>query len=328
MNQGSLSPERPAYETGFLDVGDGHQLYYARYGNPAGEPVVYLHGGPGAGCRYQEYRFFDTEHYNVLLFDQRGAPRSKPFSGTNNNNLPVLVNDLEKLRIKFGVDSWNVAGGSFGSTLGMLYTITHPARVRRLLLRGIFFGDAEGAYNLINAEGPLRKSRNIWFQEYLEHIPPAERKRGLTTPYYNRLTGADEAVAIEAARLFTRWDTAIVTKTPQPDMLEALNQDPRSCLPISRLFFHFTVHDYMKNDYKSQLLTGMRSLKIPIDIVHGRQDWICPVDSAIELHMHCPHARLTVVENTGHGMVELGLQQAFIEITERWKTHDSSPVQD
>jgi len=319
MNPHTLSSERDAYETGFLDAGDGHQLYYARYGNPAGEPVVYLHGGPGAGCRYQEYRFFDTAHYNVLLFDQRGAPRSKPFAGTHNNNMPALVNDLEKLRKKFGFESWNVTGGSAGSTLGMLYAVTHPQRVKRLLLRGIFFGDALGAYNLINAEGPLKKVRNQWFEEYLDHIPPAERADGLTMPYYNRLTSADETIAIEAARLFTRWDTAIATKDPQPELLEKLNQDPRSCLPISRLFFHFTVNDYRVNDYKPLLLEGMRKLTMPIDIIHGRQDWICPVESAIELHAHCSQTRLTIVENTGHGMVEPGLQQAFIGITEGWK---------
>jgi len=318
-NPAHLYPEQAPYETGFFDAGDGHRLYYARYGTPAGEPVVYLHGGPGGGCRFNEYRFFDATHYNILLFDQRGSGKSTPFAGTANNNLRSLVSDLEKLRQKFGFDSWNVTGGSFGSTLGMFYAVTHPERVKRLLLRGIFFGDAESSHDLINADGLLKRSRNQWFQEYHDHIPPAERADNLAMPYYNRLMSADESVAIEAARLFMRYDSSIATKDPQLDALEKINQDPRGMLPISRLFFHFSVSEFMKNDYKPFLLNGLSKLKMPIDIIHGRQDWICPVENAIELHEHCPAMRLTIVENTGHGMVEPGLQQAFIAVTDRWK---------
>ncbi len=134
---------------------------------------------------------------------------------------------------------------------------------------------------------------------------------------------ANENEAIEAARLFTRWDTSIVTKDPQPDLLDKLNKDPKSCLPISRLFFHFTVNEYMKHDHKPFLLKRMKTLSMPIDIIHGRQDWICPVENAIELHERCPNTRLEIVENTGHGMVEPGLQKAFIAITDRWKNRTS-----
>lgn len=315
-----LYPEGQPYESGYFDTEQGHQLYYERHGNPAGEPVVYLHGGPGAGCRYNEYRFFDPAYYNVLLFDQRGAPRSKPFAGTDNNNMSALVGDLEKMRKKFGFESWNVAGGSFGSTLGMFYAVMHPASVKRLLLRGIFMGDGEGTRNLIDAEGLLKRSRNRWFTEYHDHIPAAEREKGLALPYYKRLTSDDEKTAVEAARLFMRWDTAIATKDPQPAVLEKINQDPRACLPISRLFFHFSVNEFMKNNYKPMLLHEIAKLKMPIDIIHGRQDWICPVENAIELHSRCPNTRLEIIENTGHGMVEPGLQKAFVGITERWKT--------
>ena len=325
QKQNHLYPEQAPYETGFFDVGDGHQLYYARYGNPAGEPVVYLHGGPGAGCRFNEYRFFDMSHYNVLLFDQRGAGKSQPFASISHNDLNALIGDLEKLRERFSFVSWNVTGGSAGSLLGMFYAVRHPERVKRLLLRGIFFGDATGAYNLINAEGPLKKSRNQWFQEYYEHIPASERTdNGLIMAYYNRLMSANDTIAIEAARLFTRWDSSIVTKDPQLEALDMLNQNPRSCLPISRLFFHYTVNEYMKNNYKPYLLSEVSKLSMPIDIIHGRQDWICPVENAIELHEHCPATHLTIVENTGHGMVEPGLQQAFIRITDQWKTVKAS----
>jgi len=319
QNTVSLYPESKPYETGYFDTGEGHELYYERYGNPAGEPVVYLHGGPGGGCRYNEYRFFDTAHYNVLLYDQRGAPRSKPFAGVEDNNIPALVADLEKMRERFGFDSWNVAGGSFGSTLGMFYAALHPACVKRLLLRGIFFGDGESSRNLIDATGLLERSRNEWFTDYLNHIPAAERGDGLALPYYRRLMSDDVSVVSEAARLFMRFDASIATKDPNLEMLEQINKDPHASIPISRLFFHFSVNEFMKNDYKAYLLREIANLKMPIDIIHGRQDWICPVESAIELHERCPSTHLTIVENAGHSMAEPGLQRAFIAITDRWK---------
>lgn len=319
QNTAPLYPEAKPYESGYFAAGEGHELYYERHGNPEGEPVVYLHGGPGAGCRYNEYRFFDPAHFNILLYDQRGAPRSKPFAGTNQNKMSALVGDLEKLRTKFGFESWNVAGGSFGSTLGMFYAVMHPPRVKRLLLRGIFMGDGEGTRNLIDAEGLLKRSRNQWFAEYRDHIPAAERINGLALPYYKRLTSDDERTAIEAARLFMRWDTSIATRDPQMEALEKINENPRVCLPISRLFFHFSVNEFMKNDYKSWLLREVAKLEMPIDIIHGRQDWICPVESAVGLNERCPNTRLEIVENTGHGMVEPGLQKAFMTIMERWK---------
>lgn len=315
----TLYPESKPYETGYFEVGSGHQLYYERHGNPQGEPVVYLHGGPGAGCRYNEYRFFDCAHYNVLLFDQRGAPRSKPFAGVEDNNVSALVGDLEKMRVKFGFDSWTVTGGSFGSTLGMFYAVMHPTRVKRLLLRGVFFGDGEGDRNLIDATGPLERSRNEWFIEYRDHIPAAERAHGLALPYYNRLMSDDMTVVTEAARLFMRYDASIATKDPQLDVLEQIDQNPQASIPISRLFFHFSINEFMKNDYKPFLLHEIAKLKMPIEIIHGRQDWICPVESAIELHERCPNTQLTIVEGAGHGMVEPGLQQAFIKITDCWK---------
>lgn len=314
-----LYPACAPYDTGRLDVGDGHKIYYARYGNPAGEPFIYLHGGPGGGCKYDEQRYFDTSHYNVILYDQRGAGRSTPYASTVNNNVPALVADLEKLREKFGYQSWNVTGGSFGSTLGMFYAAMHPERVKRLMLRGIFFGDPEGAHNLINADGLLTRCRNEWFWEYHNHIPEAERADGLTKPYYERLMSADENVAVEAARLFMRYDRAIATKDPQLDALEKINENPRAMLAISRLFFHFSVNEFMTNDYKTFLLREMAKLKMPVEILHGRQDWICPIENAIELHQHCPQARLEIIEDTGHGMVEPGLQKAFVGCTDRWK---------
>lgn len=313
-----LYPEHEAYETGLFDAGDGHQLHYARYGNPAGEPVVYLHGGPGAGCSYQEYRFFDPDYYNVLLFDQRGAGKSLPFAGTHHNDIPALVRDIESLRKHFGFERWHVTGGSAGSMLAMFYAASHPERVGRLLLRGIFFGDEEDAHDLIDGNGTVAKSRNRWFADYLNHIPPEERTAGLAIPYSKRLNSSNENEAIEAARLFHLWDASIVTMLPQQHILDKINQNPKGSLPISKIFFHFVVNEYMKHDYKRFLLDAMQKWTGPVDIIHGRQDWICPVENAVELHRACPNSNLTIIDNCGHGMVEPGLQRAFIEVTDGW----------
>lgn len=313
-------PEKDPFDTGYLAVGDGHALYYARYGNPEGEPFVYLHGGPGGGCKWDEYRYFDPAHYCVILYDQRGAGKSTPYAGTQNNTVPALVKDLEKLREHFGYTRWNVTGGSFGSTLGMFYAVMHPERVTRLMLRGIFFGDAEGAHNLINAQGLLKHGQEtVWFQEYRDHIPAAERANGLAIPYYTRLTADDERTAIEAARLFMRYDRAIATKDPQLEALEKINENPRAMLAISRLFFHFSVNEFMKNNYKAFLLPKIAQLKMPIVIIHGRQDWICPVENAIELHEKCTNTELRIIDGAGHAMIEPGLQEAFITCTNAWK---------
>jgi proline iminopeptidase len=316
MSATALYPEQSPYDTGHFDVGDGHQLHYARYGNPSGDPVVYLHGGPGGNYSF-EYRFFNPEHFNVLLFDQRGAGKSLPYAGVAQNNMAALVGDIEKLRRHFGVERWHVAGGSFGSTLGMFYALHHPERVRNLLLRGIFFGDSAGARYIIDDDGAGAVNRNKWFEDYINHIPPAERASGLTMPYYNRLHSADRARAVEAARLFHLWDASIATQYPSQALLDKINSNPEASLSLSKLFFHYAVHHFTPEN-KKFLLDGMAKLPHSIDIIHGRQDHITPVPNAILLHDTCKTSRLAIVDNCGHGMIEPGLQQAFMAVTERW----------
>jgi len=231
--------------------------------------------------------------------------------------MAALTRDLENLRRHFGFEKWNVAGGSFGSALGMFYALHHPEYIKRLLLRGIFFADADGARFIIDEDGSARTHRNKWFEDYYNHIPPQERAHGLTMPYYRRLMSADKAEAVEAARLFNLWDFSIATLKPWPDFLEKINQKPEATLPLSRLFFYYVMHEF-KNSNKALLLEGMRKSSIPIDIVHGREDWITPVQNAIELHAACKTSRLTVVEQCGHSMHEPNLQKAVLQITDRW----------
>jgi proline iminopeptidase len=199
----------------------------------------------------------------------------------------------------------------------MFYALHHPERVKRLLLRGIFFGDAEGARYIIDEDGAAKNSRNKWFEDYCNHIPAQERKGGLTIPYYRRLTSPHGVEAIEAARLFHLWDFSIATKEPWPQQLEKVNAAPEASLPLSKIFFHYVVHEF-KNAHKDLLLGGMKNIPIPVDIVHGRQDWITPVANALLLHETCKASRLAIIEDCGHSMLEPNLQKAFVAITDRW----------
>lgn len=310
----SLYPERKPYEAGFFAV-DGHELYFERHGSPdAPEKVVYLHGGPGAGCSYKEYRWFDPEVYDVLLFDQRWAPKSK---GRGPNGIDAAVADIEKLREHFGHQAWNVAGGSWGAALATIYAVRHPSRVKRLLLRGVFLADAVGARYIIEEDGAAAQNKNRWFREYQAHIPAAERAGGLMQAYYRRVM-QDNAEAVEAARLLSRWNTSILTLHPRPELIDAEDATPDENLALARTFLHFSVAEF-RETLKSEVLGGIAKLDIPIEIIHGRQDHICPIEDAFLLHSRCKNSRLYIIEQCGHGMIEPGLQRAFMGATDGWR---------
>ncbi len=319
----SLYPENKPFESGFFDTGDGHSsLYYERHGNPRGRPVVYLHGGPGAGCSFQEYRMFNPNHFNVLIFDQRGAGKSRPHASIDNNSISHLVGDIDRLRQKFGHQKWSIAGGSWGSALAMFYATQYPQHVDRMILRGVFFADQKGACHIIEEDGIAKTQRNTFFDDYLNFIPLEERQQGLSHAYYNRLTSGNRAVEIEAATLFNLWDASIVTFAPHPGWPNELRNKPEESLALSRTFFHFAIHEFDDKN-RSNLLAKMSELTIPINIIHGRQDYICPVENAEILHKHCPGSTLQIFERCGHSQKEEPLLNAFLKMTDRWMKEDS-----
>jgi proline iminopeptidase len=317
-----LYPEQQPYESGYYDVGGGHLLAFNRYGNPSGKPVVYLHGGPGAGTSW-EYKLFHPDHYNILLFDQRGAGASTPYAEIKNNSIEDLVTDIEKLRVETNVEQWSIAGGSWGSALGMFYAAKYPKRVSRMLLRGIFFADSIGAKHIIEADGAAARHRNLVFDAYEKFIPENERRNGLMLPYYNRLMLGNAEGAVEAAWLFDRWDTSIASIEPKPEWLADIDANPMASLALSRLFFYYSVH-YFHEQNHPYLLNAMKQLDVPVAIIHGRQDHICPVENAAELHAVCKNSSLDIIENCGHTMAELGLRKAFLSITDGWMRSDDT----
>ncbi len=323
-------PAISPFDTGLLPVGNGHALYYEQAGNPEGKAVVYLHGGPGAGCSFEESRLFNPDHYRVIMFDQRGAGKSTPSASVDHNTIQDLIEDLEKLRVHLGVERWSVAGGSWGSTLALLYAQQHPDCTERLLLRGIFFGDDEGAAHIIEDGGANRK-RDDFFAQYQTLVPAKERNNGLLVSYYNLLVGDDYDQAVEAAKRFDLWDTSIATSTVNHEWLKAIEQNPEASLPLSRIFFHFARHEFVAQNRQS-ILTPNDALKTTsIDIIHGEVDLICPVENARALHAVYPNSYLHIIPDNGHVMTEPGIGSKFLEITERWLKEDvqkSLPILD
>lgn len=307
-----FSPE--LFDTGFLDVGDGHRLYYEQSGNPAGEPALYLHGGPGGGSHPAMRGFFNQEHYRVILFDQRGAGRSTPQGSTEHNTPSDLIADIEKIRLHLGIEKWLVAGGSWGSALSLFYALAHPQRVTALVLSGIFFADQKGARWLAE-EGGASEIMPEWFAPYRDFIPPEQRAGGLGAAYHRIMEGGDPAMIREAARRFALWDTAILHFDLPLERLKEVEDAPEEFIPLSKIYFHYMVH-YFRDENKARILAGVRSLAhVPCDIIHGRYDLICPVRGAFELHQAFPGSRLHILDKTGHTAREPAIAAKILEVT-------------
>jgi len=311
---GDLFPLRAAYRTGRLRVSALHTLYYEEYGNPAGKPLVFLHGGPGGGIKPKHRRYFDPRVWRVVLFDQRGCGRSTPHAELRENTTWDLVADMERLREQLGIERWVVFGGSWGSTLALAYAETHPRRCTALALRGIFMlrrSELEWFYQ----EGASHLFPDAW-ERYLEPIP--ERERGdLIKAYHRRLTSRDPKVRLRAARAWSVWEGATSTLHPDAAAMRSMGGG-RFALAFARIEAHYFVNrGFLERD--DQLLRDVgRIRKIPAVIVQGRYDVVCPMRSAWDLHRAWPEAKLIVVPDAGHAMGETGIRRALIRETARF----------
>ena len=309
----TLYPEISAYHTGFLPVSSLHSLYYEESGTPQGQPVVFLHGGPGAGVWDNQRRFFDPAFYRIILFDQRGAGKSIPTAELSQNTTWDLVADLEKLRVQLGIERWLVFGGSWGSTLALAYAVTHPQRVVGLVLRGIFLArTSELAWSY--RDGASHVFPEAW-EKFIAPIPPAERG-SLIEAYYRRLTGPDKAVQMEAARAWNAWESSTVHLFPQP---ESAADEPQDTLAMSRIECHYMVNRaFMQSD--SDLLERFSRIQhIPCRIVQGRYDMCCPPVSAWEVHNALPLSDLRLVPDAGHSAFEPGVASELVQATNDFK---------
>lgn len=312
----TLYPEIQPYRTGSLRVTGPHELYFEESGNPRGKPVVFLHGGPGGGTEAKMRRYFDPARYRIVLFDQRGCGKSTPFASLEENTTWHLVDDVEALRRHLGVERWQVFGGSWGSTLALAYAEAHPERVSELVLRGIFL---------------LRREELLWFyqegtswifpdawQEYLEHIPAAERG-DMIQAYYTRLTSPDREVQRAAAKIWSVWEGRTSRLIPDPELIARTGGDDFS-LAFARIECHYFMHGAWLGGGRG-LLENIGSIRhIPGVIVQGRYDVVCPAKSAWDLHAAWPEAQLCVVPDAGHSASEPGIVHELVSATDRFAT--------
>lgn len=307
-------PIRP-YLDADLDTGDGHRLHYECCGNPDGKPVIFLHGGPGAGCLPVYRQYFDPEAYRIVLLDQRGCGRSRPRASLENNTTWHLVDDLEKLRQVLGIDTWQVFGGSWGSTLALAYAEAHPDRVSELVLRGIFmFRQSE--IDWLYKDGANRIFPDFW-QDFVEFIPE-DKRDDLVAAYYELLTGPDPAMRLKAARSWALWEHRAVALIPSKTAVSDM-EDDSFVLPYSRIEAHYFINKgFLEND--DQLLRGAGAIAHkPATIVHGRYDAICPVENAWTLSKALPGADLVIVPDAGHSILEKGITEALVAATDKYR---------
>jgi proline iminopeptidase len=311
----TLYPEFQPYETGHLDVGDGHRLYWELSGNPDGKPVVFLHGGPGGGSSPEHRRQFNPDKYKILVFDQRGCGKSTPYASLDANTTWDLVEDIEKLRTEVAkVDKWQVFGGSWGSTLALAYAEKYPERTTELVLRGIFLFD-QFEIDWMYKDGGASQIYPDKFAEFLTHIP--ENERGdLVEAYRRRLTSDDPNVQLNAAKAWSKWEGDIVTLLPSPETIEHFTS-PDVAVAVARIENHYMAnHGWFE---EGQLLKGAEKLRgIPGVIVQGRHDSCTPPIAAWLLKQAWPEVELNLIPDGGHLFSEPGNLDALVRATDKF----------
>ena len=305
-----LYPEIKPYTRHMVPVDDVHEIYVDESGTPDGIPVLFLHSGPGSGCEFDSRSFFNPEKYRIILFDQRGAGRSKPHSEITNNNTQALVQDIEKIRSFLDIDRIMLFGGGWGSTLGLVYAEMYPERVLALVLRGIFLG-TEREISWIYQEGVSRFYPDHW-EDYVAPVSVGERD-DLLAAYDQRINGTDELARMGAAKAWSRWEADCSSLHPNPRLVKHLT-DPHRAMARCKIGVHY----YSNNCFlePGQILRDAGALHdIPGIIVHGRYDMLCPVQSAHELHEAWPISQVFLVREAGHSATEHALIDALIRAT-------------
>ena len=309
-----LFPEVTPYSSGYLAVEEPHEIWWSQSGNPDGVPVLYIHGGPGAGCSPQANRFFDPDYYRIILFDQRGSGRSTPPACLENNTTDDLIGDIEQLRQHLSIDQWHVFGGSWGATLALSYTAEKSKRVLSMVLRGIFLLEQDGIDWL------LYHNKNVFPEawEQFVSIIPEDRHDDLLEAYYERLTSDDKKIQMEAAINWSLYESACASLIPNYEIVTTDEQRAQA-LSISAIECHYFRNQLISKE--DSLLNKIDKFRhIPSVIVQGRYDMICPIQSAHRLHNAWPEADFIVVPDAGHSANEPAIRSRLIEATENMKT--------
>jgi proline iminopeptidase len=313
VRRSELYPPIEPYASGTLALDAPHRMYWEESGNPNGVPVVFLHGGPGAGATPAHRRFFDPAVYRIVIFDQRGSGRSTPHGELAGNTTPALVADIEKLRIARGIQSWVVFGGSWGSTLALAYAQAHPTSVKALVLRGIFLSRKS------EIDWFLYGMRNVFpeaWRAFSGFLPPNERG-DLLANYHRRLIDTDPQIHMPAARAWSTFEGSCSTLLPSPETIASFGEEHKA-LGLARIEAHYFINGSFMRD--GQLLEEVERIRgIPTTIVQGRYDMVCPIVSADDLARAWPQAQYIIVPDAGHSAMEPGIRSALVTAMERLK---------
>lgn len=313
MPRGDLFPEIGPFEAGYLPLPAGHVMYWEQVGNPRGRPVLFLHGGPGAGAGAVHRRFFDPHFWRLIIFDQRGAGRSRPLGSLVNNTTPDLVHDIETLRRHMGIEQWLLFGGSWGSTLALAYAQAHPERVAGCVLRGVFLGRPEEVHWFLHGLRTVFPDAHAQFTSFL----PEHERADVLGAYLRRLTDPEPTVHMPAARAWSIYEGSCSTLLPSPDTVASFAQD-RTALGLARIEAHYFAHGLFLPP--EGLLGHMdRIARVPAEIVQGRYDMVCPPYTAFDLASAWPAARMTIVPDAGHSALEPGIRRALVAAVERFR---------
>lgn len=315
-----LFPEIEPFNSGFLKVSNIHTVYFEEVGNPQGHPVIYLHGGPGNGISPGMRRFFDPEFYRIILFDQRGCGKSTPFAELRENTTWDLVADIEKLREHLGIEKWLVCGGSWGSTLSLFYSETHPKRVVGMIIRGIFLARPFEIGYLYGNNAVAGKIFPEEYERFINHIPEEERG-DIVKAYYNRLLSPDESIRNNAAIRYFTWECTCCTLLPQKmefDIDFDLERDKAVIVEALLELHYFVNNSFCESD--NHILENIDKITdIPTTIVQGRYDICCLPVSAYSLHKAMPKSKLVIVPGASHVIWEPGIQEELIKAQEDFK---------
>jgi len=310
-----LFPEIEPYATGRLPLGGPHVMYWEQSGNPRGTPVLFVHGGPGAGAAAAHRRFFDPRHYRIVIFDQRGCGRSTPHGSVADNTTRHLVADIETLRNHLNIRRWILFGGSWGSTLALAYGIRWPERCAGFVLRGIFLGSRREVDWFLYGMGTFFPE--AW-RQFAGQLPEEERS-DLLKNYYRRLIHRDPDVHMPAAIAWSRYETVCSNLIPRPDEPLFNGAGDASALALARIEAHYFVHNVFLED--GELLRGVAALRdIPAVVVQGRYDMVCPIVTADALVRAWPEARQVTISDAGHSAMEPGIRAALVRATEAMKS--------
>lgn len=304
-------PEIQPFETFMLDVGNGHEIYVERCGNPNGQPVIFLHGGPGGGCGDNDRRFFDPDIYHIILFDQRGCGRSLPHGSLTHNETQYLVADIEAIRQKLTIEKWHVFGGSWGSTLALVYAQTHPEQVISLALRGIFLARPQNAHWLFGGGGASEIFPDHW-QDYTDVLSQYSDEISIDAAH-KILIGDDQKAAMAVAKAWALWELNSCTLLPNPEFVKEA-EDDAFCWTLARHECHYMATNcFLKPD---QIINDCHKINhIPTIIVHGRYDIVCTMENAHTLMKHLDNAELVISQAAGHASSELETRHHLINAT-------------